>query len=200
VSSFCSSFSFWWMLMITGLWHVCHLFLLLSSLCYVCIPFFLHAVGIHRPWWDGWMTRRMDKWMKWCFTMSFTICNTIQHSPSIGNPSPFLSYACIIQIGCWIWVFINWKERYTTFHPSTWGLCDFSSMDRKVKLSVSNLWTKAKCLITGSRSSVMKKGFQPSCTWVLFLSENRWPLTGYLVHRTLVHMYRTWVQGVWNGG
>ncbi len=45
---------------IAGLWHVCHLFLLLSPPCRVCIPLFLRLVGVNRPWWDGWMTEWMD--------------------------------------------------------------------------------------------------------------------------------------------
>ncbi len=47
-------------LVIAGLWHVCHLFLLLFSSCRVCIPFFLRPVGVNKPWWDGCMTKRMD--------------------------------------------------------------------------------------------------------------------------------------------
>jgi hypothetical protein len=48
---------------IARLWHVCHLFLLLSSSHYVCIPLFFCPIGVNRPWQDGWMTRRMDGWM-----------------------------------------------------------------------------------------------------------------------------------------
>jgi len=39
---------------------VCHLFLLLSSPCRVCIPLFLRLVRVNRPWQDGWMIRQMD--------------------------------------------------------------------------------------------------------------------------------------------
>jgi hypothetical protein len=41
----------------------------------IYIPLFLHPVEINRPWRDEWMTKQMNRWMKWCFTMSFTICN-----------------------------------------------------------------------------------------------------------------------------
>ncbi len=63
MSSFCSWLSFWWMLMIAGLWHVCQFFLLLSPLCCICIPLFLRLIGVNRPWRDGWMTGWMDGWM-----------------------------------------------------------------------------------------------------------------------------------------
>jgi len=55
--------NFWWMLTIAGLWHVCHLFLLLSPSRCVCIPLFLCPIGVNRPWWDEWMTRWTDRWM-----------------------------------------------------------------------------------------------------------------------------------------
>ncbi len=63
VSSFCNWLSFWWMLMIARLWHVYHLFLLLSPAHRVYIPLFFHPVGVNRPWWDGWMIKQMDGWM-----------------------------------------------------------------------------------------------------------------------------------------
>jgi len=64
-------------LIIAGLWHVCHLFLLFSPLRRVCIPLFLRLVEVNRPWRDEWMIERMNGWMKWCFMMPFTICNTL---------------------------------------------------------------------------------------------------------------------------
>jgi hypothetical protein len=45
---------------IAGLWHVCHLFLLLSPLCRVYIPLFLRLIRVNRPWQDGWMIEWMD--------------------------------------------------------------------------------------------------------------------------------------------
>jgi len=33
-----------------------------SPLRHVCIPFFLHPVGVNRPWQDWWMTGQMDEW------------------------------------------------------------------------------------------------------------------------------------------
>jgi len=50
-------------LIITRLWHVCHLFLLFFLLCHIYIPIFLCPVGVNRPWRDRWMTRRMDEMM-----------------------------------------------------------------------------------------------------------------------------------------
>jgi hypothetical protein len=29
----------------------------------VCIPLFLHPVGVNRPWQDEWMTRQLNGWM-----------------------------------------------------------------------------------------------------------------------------------------
>ncbi len=50
-------------LVIAGLWHVCHLFLLLFPLRRICIPLFLCPVRVNRPWRDEWMMEWMDRWM-----------------------------------------------------------------------------------------------------------------------------------------
>jgi len=92
VSSFCSWFSFWWLLMIVGLWHVYHLFLLLSSLHRVYIPFFFHLVKINRPWQNKWMIGRMDRWMKWCFITSFILCNYLGSALLCTTTNDFPSY------------------------------------------------------------------------------------------------------------
>ncbi len=50
-------------LVIVGLWHVCHLFLLLSLSRRICIPLFLRPIEINRLWRYRWMTKRMNRWM-----------------------------------------------------------------------------------------------------------------------------------------
>jgi hypothetical protein len=57
VSSFSNWLSFLWMLMIAGLWHVCHLFLLFSPPHHVCISLFLRPLRVNKT---GWMDDRTN--------------------------------------------------------------------------------------------------------------------------------------------
>ncbi len=48
---------------------------------HVCISLFFRPVKVNRPWQDKWVIDGLtdewwDRWMKWCFTTSFTICNS----------------------------------------------------------------------------------------------------------------------------
>jgi hypothetical protein len=67
---------------IAGLWHVCHLFLLLFSSCCVCIPLFLRPIGINRPWQDGWMDDEIDGWndASWCPLLYVTSLNPVPNA------------------------------------------------------------------------------------------------------------------------
>jgi len=92
----------------------------------ICIPLFLRPIEVNKPWWDGWMTKRMDRWMKWCFTTSFTICNILY--------SPFVKVCCALPYW-WPQPSLLTHKNTTTLLknawssncPLTWGLRFFST-------------------------------------------------------------------------